>query len=105
MNPAKVKRTKLNALTDLPNIGKAMAGDLVLLGINKPADLVGQDAVRLYEMLCDMTGVRHDPCVLDVMMSIVSFMAGKPPRPWWDFTAARKKTYRGKYWLPGTKVQ
>ena len=34
--------------------------------------------------------MRHDPCVLDVFMSITRFMDGDPPRPWWDYTAERK---------------
>ena len=33
MNPDKVQRSKLNTLTDLPNVGKAVAEDLALLGI------------------------------------------------------------------------
>lgn len=32
MNPTKVCRTRLYTLTDLPNIGEAMAEDLRLLG-------------------------------------------------------------------------
>lgn len=99
MNPAKVNRANVKVFTDLPNIGNAMAGDFILLGLKTPEDFTGADAVQLYEMLCDMTGVRHDPCVLDVFMSVVSFMNGEPAKPWWEFTALRKKTYRGKYFL------
>ena len=38
-----------------------------------------------------MTGVRHDPCVLDVFMSITRFMDGEAPRAWWDYTPERKR--------------
>lgn len=90
MNPAKVDRNNLKTLTDLPNIGRAMAEDLYLLGIDHPQDLVGRDPVALYQNLCALTQTRQDPCVLDVFMSIVDFMNGGPPRPWWDFTPQRK---------------
>ena len=36
MNPSKVVRVNIRKLTDLPNIGKAGAADLELLGIKKP---------------------------------------------------------------------
>ena len=48
MNPDKVQRSKLNTLIDLPNVGKAVAEDLVLLGITQPQDLAGQDAYEMY---------------------------------------------------------
>lgn len=91
MNPARVVRACVRELTDLPNIGKAMAGDLRRLGIREPAQLKGKSPFELYDRLCRLTGQRQDPCVLDVFMSITAFMNGKSPRPWWDFTAARKR--------------
>jgi hypothetical protein len=90
MHPSKVTRDRLNQLTDLPNIGPAMAADLVLLGIEYPRDLVGVDPYALYERLCSVTGARHDPCVLDTFISIARFMAGEAPQPWWAYTAGRK---------------
>ncbi|QSX30442.1 helix-hairpin-helix domain-containing protein [Shewanella cyperi] len=90
MKPSKVDRNKLQTLTDLPNVGEATAADLRLLGIDKPEQLCGKDPFTLYIELCDLTGVRHDPCVLDVFMSLTSFMDGGPALPWWDFTAERK---------------
>lgn len=91
MNPQKVDRARVRQLTDLPNVGKAVAGDLHLLGVESPAQLAGADPFALYERLCRITGQRHDPCVIDTFMSITDFMNGQPPRPWWEFTAARKK--------------
>jgi hypothetical protein len=44
----------------------------------------------MYDDLCRITGVRHDPCVLDVFIAAVRFMAGGPAMPWWKFTAERK---------------
>lgn len=93
MHPDRVSRDCLNELTDLPNVGPATAGDLVLLGIHKPQDLAGKDALTLYQELSRKTGVRQDPCVLDVFLSIVGFIDGDPPRPWWDYTAQRKERF------------
>lgn len=93
MHPDKVDRSKLNKLTDLPNVGPATAKDLLLLGINSVDDLVGQDPLQLYWRLCDLTSERQDPCVLDVLMSLVAFSEGAEPRPWWDYTAQRKARY------------
>ena len=61
MNPSKVKRSEIVQLTDLPNVGKSIAADLVLLGIVKPDDLRGKDGWNLYEKLCFATKQFHDP--------------------------------------------
>lgn len=92
MNPSKVIRSQAHKLTDLPNIGKAIAADLMLLGIEKPADLTGRDPYQMYDELCAITGQRHDPCMLDVFISITRFMGGEKPQPWWAYTEERKKT-------------
>lgn len=91
MHPAKVQRSRLNRLTDLPNVGPATAEDLKLIGIHTPHQLVGKNPVALYEDLCVKTGVRHDPCVLDVFMAITRFMDGEDPKAWWDYTPERKR--------------
>ena len=90
MHPSRVDRARLGVLTDLPNVGPSIAGDLVRIGIETPAQLAGQSPLALYERLCEVTGLRHDPCVLDVFMSITRFVDGEPARPWWDYTAERK---------------
>lgn len=102
MNPDKVRRDRLGRLTDLPNIGPAMAKDLLLLGVHEPRQLVGMSPFQMYETLCEKTGVRHDPCVIDVFMSITGFMAGDDPQPWWAYTPLRKQAVaEGR--LPGGK--
>ncbi len=95
MHPAKVDRARLHALTDLPNIGPAGAADLRVLGIHAPAELAGADPFALYDRLCHATGIRHDPCVIDVLASVTRFIDGEPPRAWWDHTAWRKATLAG----------
>ena len=96
MNPSKVERDHLVALTDLPNIGKAMAEDLQRIGIHEPHQLVGKDPFELYATLCEKTASRQDPCVIDVFMSVTRFMSGEAPRPWWSFTEERKQTLKQK---------
>ncbi len=84
-------RRAVAALTDIPNIGPSIAADLVRIGVRLPADLKGKDPVRLYTRLCAHDGVRHDPCVLDAFMAAVDYMSGAPARPWWKYTAQRKR--------------
>ena len=45
----------------------------------------------MYDELCEKTGVRQDPCVIDVFMSVTDFMNGSAPRAWWTFTEERKR--------------
>lgn len=82
-------------LTDIPNIGKASAGDLVALGFPTPADVKRMDPFQAYDRLRDAQGRLHDPCMLDVFMAAHDFMNGGPPLPWWHFTAQRKKLLGG----------
>ena len=90
MNPKKVKRSHLTKLTDLPNIGKAVEADLIRLGIQMPHDLLGRAPYQMYDDLCRITGQKHDPCIIDVFLSIVDFINGGEPQDWWKFTAQRK---------------
>jgi hypothetical protein len=83
-------RAALKALQTMPNIGPAMAEDLLRLGIRAPEELVGRDPKQLYEELSRLDGVRHDPCVLDVFSAAVSFAETGVPEPWWTFSRARK---------------
>jgi len=80
-------------LEQLPNIGPSLAADLRRIGIERPVDLQGQDAFALYRKLCEATGQRQDPCVLDTFMAITDFMRGAAPAPWWSYTAQRKLLY------------
>ena len=90
MNPARVRRDAVRNLTDLPNVGPATTADLRLLGIAHPAQWRDRDPAQLYATLCRKTGVRHDPCVIDVFASITAFMDGDGPKPWRSYTALRK---------------
>lgn len=80
-------------LESIPNIGRSVANDLRSIGVKAPQDLVGRDAHHLYLALCRRTRSRQDPCVLDTFISAVRFMEGAPARPWWGYTAERKKQF------------
>ena len=81
-------------LEDVPNVGKAIAADLRLIGIQEPKQLVGQDPYAMFERLGQATGLRHDPCELDTFIAAVRFMEGGPRLPWWAFTAERKRVFK-----------
>ena len=70
----KPSRDHIVNLEDLPNIGKAMAGDLRRIGIENPFQLIGKNPFEMYENLSAITGKRHDPCVLDVFKTKKNFM-------------------------------
>lgn len=99
--PPKVKPRKAataaecERLEQLPNIGQSIAADLRLLGVHHPRDLATADPFQLYQGLCRATGQRQDPCVLDTFLAAVDFMRGAPAKPWWDYTAQRKKDFAG----------
>lgn len=78
-------------LEDIPNVGPAVAADLRRLGITSPGELLGRDPYEMYDDLCRITGQRHDPCLLDTFIAAVRFMAGEPKKPWWKYTAERKR--------------
>ena len=83
-------RKRVSQLEALPNIGKAIGKDLRLIGIVSPQQLIGADAFALYNWLCEKTGQRHDPCVIDFFLSAINFMGSGEPLPWWKFTSKRK---------------
>jgi len=80
-------------LEQLPNIGPALAADLRSIGVGHPRELAVRDGHALYRALCDKTGRRQDPCVLDTFLAVCDFMRGAPPAPWWTYTARRKATF------------
>ena len=83
-------RKTVSKFEELPNIGKAISPYFKLLGMVSPRELIGKDPFDLYNQLCLKTGKRQDPCVIDVFMSVIDFMEGGKPLPWWSFTDTRK---------------
>lgn len=87
-------RETVSKLENLPNIGKKIAGYLEMIDIKDPQSLIGKNALDLYKKLCEKTGKKFDPCVIDVFMSVIHFMEGGEPAPWWKFTSERKKQFK-----------
>jgi len=84
-------RNTISRLDELPNIGKAIARKLQLIGIAHPKELIGKDSFALYFELCLCLGKKVDPCIIDVFMSAIHFMEKGEPLPWWSFTEERKE--------------
>lgn len=91
--PKAQRADEARVFTDIPNVGPAMSRDLARLGYTRPGDLAGEDPLAMYDRLSALTKSRQDPCVLDTFMAVVDFMNGGAARPWWDFTAERKKKH------------
>ncbi len=81
----------MERMQDIPNVGPRMEEDFRRLGITTPRGLVGKDPLALYRRLERLDGRPHDPCVLDTFMAVTDYMGGAPARPWWKYTAKRKK--------------
>lgn len=81
---------RVGRLEDIPNVGRAVATALRRVGIDTPLALIGRDPYALYADLNALTGIRHDPCLLDTFIAATRFMGGEPARPWWAYTAERK---------------
>jgi hypothetical protein len=88
--PADTRKEAATRLQAIPNVGPAIASDLLRLGITCLDDLAGQDPDALYGALCALDAQRHDPCVRDVFAAVVAYANGEEARPWWTFTPARK---------------
>ncbi len=87
-------------LMKIPNIGKAMAGDLILLGINSVEDLKKREPDELYVSLCKATNARQDPCVWDTFAAAVHYARTGEPKKWWEFTPERKARGEFNLWTP-----
>ncbi len=83
-------RRMTSDLTAIPNIGPAVARKLERLDVHSADDLRGRDPHELFERLCALDDMRHDPCLLDTFVAAVDYADGGRPRPWWEFSRERK---------------
>jgi hypothetical protein len=88
------ERVAWRALQTMPNIGPAMAYDLLRLGIRRPEELAGRDPDALYDTLAVLDGGPPDPCVRDVLAAAVSYAETGNSAPWWEFTPLRQARER-----------
>jgi len=91
-----VGRDDMTRLQQIPNIGPSIAANLRRIGVSTPRDLLGKDPYAMYDELCRITRVHQDPCVLDVFIAAVHFMAGEPAKPWWKYTPERKRRLKSR---------
>ena len=81
------KQAALLELQRIPSVGKACSLDLWKLGVRKVDDLKGRNPQELYEQLNQLTGIRHDVCMLYTFRCAVYFASTKKPEPdklkWW----------------------
>ena len=87
--PTAIPREVSAELRRIPGIGPAMAGDLFALGFSRVTDLAAADPQALYDRLCRISGVRHDPCVLYTFRCAVYFARHTEHDPellkWWNW--------------------
>ena len=81
---------EVKKLEDLPNIGKAIATDPRSIGIELPEQLKIREPLNIFNELAKVMGHRHDPCLLDALISARRFLEGEPAKPWWNYTNERR---------------
>jgi RecG-like helicase len=83
-----VSRRK-SELQVIPSVGPSIAADLESLGIKRVKDLSGANPQKLYDQLCEKTGVRQDPCVLYTFRCAVYYASNSVHDPeklkWWNW--------------------
>ena len=84
------------SLTELPNVGKAIASDLQKIGIATSSEIEQRDALAIFEELREVMGNRHDPCVYYTLLSVKHFLLTGDALPWWKFTDQGKRDLQGK---------
>ena len=93
------RRADARTLLDLDGIGPAMKADLDRLGVRDVAGLARREPRALYDRLCELTGVRQDPCVLDTFACAVAQARDPdlPPaqRQWWWWRSGRRRALPG----------
>ncbi|MHC1720938.1 MAG: helix-hairpin-helix domain-containing protein [Clostridiaceae bacterium] len=79
----------MSELERIPGVGKKMAEDLKLIGINRVADLKNKNPEELYIRLCVAKGQNVDRCVLYVFRCAVYYATERIHEPeklkWWNW--------------------
>ncbi len=83
------KSVAMRDLRRIPGVGVSVAADLWGLGIRSVGELRGRDPQRLYDELCERTGVKVDRCMLYTFRCAVYFAEQKEHDPellkWWNW--------------------
>ena len=70
-----------NPLTEIPGVGKTIAGDLNLLGYNEVQDLKNEDPELMYEKLKSIQGPGVCRCMLYVFRCAVYYASEENHQP------------------------
>ena len=73
------------------NVGPAVEADLLELGIRAIDQLAKLNADDLFRRLQRRMGAACDPCLHDTFSAIIHEARTGEKRPWFTFTAARKR--------------
>src|SRR5215211_6171827 len=81
-------------LRDLAGVGRAVEADFRMLNVQTVAELAECNGDELYRRLCEVTGTRQDPCVLDTLRCAVAqardSLLAPEQRNWWWWSRQRK---------------
>ena len=81
--------SKTSELEEIPGVGVSIAQDLIGLGITRVAQLKRRSPQKLYDQLCESTGVKHDRCVLYVFRCAVYYASNvnhdAEKLKWWNW--------------------
>lgn len=86
-----MKKSDGRGLESIPGVGKSIAEDLRLIGIDRPSCLKGKDPQKLYEKHNKRVGRIEDRCLLYVFRCAVYYaQGGKNPEKlkWWNWKDA-----------------
>ena len=82
------RKTK-SELEEIPGVGPSIAEDLHILGITRVAQLRRRSPEALYKKLCELSGVRQDPCVLYTFRCAVYYASNvkhdAEKLKWWNW--------------------
>ena len=85
------KTTSKSSLMQIPGVGKSIAKDLRLIGIQEPGDLKSKDPEELYRRSNQMAGTVQDRCLLYVFRCAVYYVntpaTEREPEKlkWWEW--------------------
>ena len=82
-------KQSLKELMSIPGVGRAVADDLIQMGIKKVNDLKDKDADRLYHKSNREAGVVQDKCILYTFRCAIYFASNtihdEEKLKWWNW--------------------
>ncbi len=88
----RASRKAKSELQEIPGVGPSIAADLQSMGITRVAQLKRRSPEALYKKLCELSGVRQDPCVLYTFRCAVYYASNAThdaeKLKWWNWRDA-----------------